>query len=150
VNLLAFLAIPSFVALCFLAIAHTFQTMSLQLAEDAPFPSEALLREYFPAPPAFQTAQPFAARVPTYEHLLKNSISRSDRSFSRDSNLAPFLRLPVSAAFLREYRRFLLAANPDAKYKPSATRATLARRRTRLSALARRPRSLNPALLSYS
>jgi hypothetical protein len=117
VTLLALLAIPSFVALCFLAIAHTFQTMSLQLAEDAPFPSEPLLREYFPAPPAFQTAQSFAARVPTYERLLKNSTSRLDRSaFSRESNLAPFLRLPVSAAFLRECRR----SWPDSGFRTMA------------------------------
>jgi hypothetical protein len=157
VTLLAFLAIPSFFALCFLAVAHTFQTMNLRLAESAPFPSEALLREYFPAPPAFQTAPAVAARVPTYERLLQNYASRSSRfALSRESNLPRFMRLPIEASLLREYRRsrpdssFRTMASQDAKYKPSAARAIFSRRRTRLSALARRPRSLSTALISYS
>jgi hypothetical protein len=155
VTLLAFLAIPSFFALCFLAVAHTFQTMNLRLAESAPFPSQALLREYFPVPLAFQTAQAVAARVPTYERLLQNCTSRSYRTaFSRESNLPRFMRLPVAASFLREYRRNSLDSSfrmtsPDVKYK-SFTRATFPRRRTRLSALTRRPRSFSTALMSYS
>jgi hypothetical protein len=157
VTLLVFLAIPSFFALCFLAVAHTFQTMNLRLGEFMPFPSEALLREYFPIPPAFQTAPAVAARVLTYERLFQNYASRSGRSaFSRESNLPRFMRLPVAGTFLREYRRsgpdpsFRNVANQIAKYKPSAAPAIFSRRRTRLSALARRPRSLGTALMSYS
>lgn len=153
-TLLAFLAIPSFVAFCFLAIIHTFQTMSLRLAENAPFPSDALLQEYFP--PDLRAAQ-VAPRVRNYERLLQNYASRSARlAFSRESNPPAFLRVPIPAAFLREYKRnrpdssFRIMANPDAPYKPFATRATFPRRRPRLSALTRKPRSLTTALMSYS
>jgi hypothetical protein len=41
-------------------------------------------------------------------------------------------------------------ACPDAKYKPSTARAIFSRRRVRLNALARRPRSFGTALVSYS
>ena len=147
-NLLAFLAIPSFIALCFLAVAHTFQTMSLRLSANAPFPSEALLQEYFTAAPAIRTAP--AARVRTYERLVQNYATRSGRfAFSYPS---AFLRMPVPASYLLEYRRtwpdssFRVVANPDAKY----ARAIFPRRRTRLSALTRRPRTLSTALMSYS
>lgn len=156
-TLLVFLAIPSFIALCFLAITHTFQTMSLQLAADAPFPTEALLREYFPAPPAFQTVPAAATRPRTYESIWNNCAPRSSRvAFSRESNFPRLLRLPVAASFLRDHRRnwpdssVRLLANPEAKYPPFAARAIFSRRRSRLTALARRPRSLSTALMSYS
>jgi hypothetical protein len=157
VTLLALLAIPSFVAFCFLAIIHTLQTTSLRLAESAPFPSEALLQEYFPAAPALRTAQAIAPRVRSYEYLLKNCTSLSGRvAFSREPNLYTLRRVPAAATFLREYRgswpdsSFRTMASPDAKYRPFAARAIFSRRRTRLSALARRPRSLSTALMSYS
>jgi hypothetical protein len=154
VTLLVFLAIPSFFALCFLAVAHTFQTMNLRLSvESATFPSD-LLREYFPAPPAFQTAQAVPARARSYERLLQNYISRASRpAFSSESGLPRFMRLPAS--FLREYRRdgpessFRVMSSTDAKFK-SAARAAFPRRRARLSALTRRPRSFSSALMSYS
>lgn len=158
-TLLALLAIPSFVAFCFLAIIHTFQTMSLRLAENAPFPTEALLHEYlpayFPAKPAFRTALAGAARLRTYERLLENCTPRSGRvAFSRESNLYMFPRLSVPASFSPEYRRnrldssFRMKANADARYKPFDARANFPRQRTRLSALTRRPRSLSTALMS--
>jgi len=43
-----------------------------------------------------------------------------------------------------------MMVNPEAKYKQLETRAIFARRRARLSALARRPRALSAALMSYS
>ena len=157
VTLLVLLAVPSFFALCFLAVAHTFQTMNLRLAESAPFPSEALLREYFPIPPAFQAAQSVAARVPAYERLLQNYPSRSTRfALYRESNLRIFMRLPVTASFLRAHRRswpdssLRTAASPDARYKRSPAPAIFSRRRTRLSAPARRSRSFSAPLMSYS
>ncbi len=155
-TLLTLLAIPSFVAFCLLAIIHTLQTMSLRLAESAPFPSEAVLQEYFPAAPALRTAHAVTTRVRTYERVLQNYASRPSRSFSRESNSPAFLPLPVPASFLRAYRRnwpdssFRIMAVPDAMYRSSATRDFSPRRRTRLSALTRRPRSLSTASLSYS
>ena len=157
-TLLAFLAIPSFVALCFLAVAHTLQTLNLRLAESTPFP-EALLQEFFPAAPAFRPAQAVAARTRSYEYLLKSCTSRSSRiAFSRESSIPAFLRLPLPASLLREYRRsladssFRVMTNPDTRYKSFAARATFPRRRTRLSALTRRPRAFNTAtaLMAYS
>jgi hypothetical protein len=158
VTLLVFLAIPSFFALCILAVAHTFQTMNLRLvAEDSPFPSEALLREYFPVPTGFQSAPAFAARVPAYERLAQNYASRSGRFVSsKEANLPRFMRLPVAASFLREYRRsspesgLRTVASQVAKYRASAAPAIFSRRRTRLSAPTRRPRSFSTALMSYS
>ena len=156
-TLLALLAIPSFIAFCFLAIIHTLQTTSLRLADSAPFPSEALLQEYFPAATTLRTAQAIAPRVRSYEYLLKNCTSLSSRvAFSKESNLPTFRRLPAAASFLREYRgawpdsNFRMMVNPEAKYKQLETRAIFARRRARLSALARRPRALSAALMSYS
>lgn len=156
-TLLVFLAIPSFVALCFLAIAHTLQTMNLRLAPNAPFPVEALLQDYLPAAPALRTVRAVATRARTYEYFLNDCSSRSYRlAFSRESNLPRFMRLPGAASFLREYRRngpdpnFRTMASPDAKYKPFAARTIFSRRRPRLSALTRRPRTLNTALMSYS
>lgn len=160
-TLLAFLAIPSFVALCFLAVAHTLQTINLRLAGSTPLPSEALLQEFFPAAPALRTAQAVAARVRAYECLWNNCTPHSSRfAFSRESNvprfMPRFLRLPGAASFLREYRRnwpdssFRIIANPDVKSKPFAARAIFSRRRARLGVLTRRPRSLSTALMSYS
>jgi len=157
VTLLALLAIPSFVALCFLMVAHTLQTMSPRLAASAPLPAEALLQEFFPAAPALRTAQMVGARARSYERALQSYASRYARTaFSRESNVPTFLHVPVPASFFRQYRRnwtdssFRIMTSPDAKYKPFATRAVLPRRRTRLSALTRRPRSLNTALMSFS
>jgi hypothetical protein len=154
-TLLALLAIPSFVALCFLAIAHTLQTMNLRLAEWAPLPAEALLQEYFPAAPPIRTAKAVAARARTYERLLENCTARSYRSaFSMQSNAPRFSRSPAS--FLREHRRngpdltLRTIAGLDPNHKPSAVRSIFERRRPRLGALIRRPRTFSTACLSYS
>ncbi|KAA6462136.1 hypothetical protein DYQ86_11000 [Acidobacteria bacterium AB60] len=40
VNLLAFLAVPSLLSVCFLMVAHTFQTMCMRLGEEMPLPSD--------------------------------------------------------------------------------------------------------------
>ena len=142
-TLLVFLAIPSFVALCVLAIAHTFQTMNLRLADSAPFPAEAFLQEFFPAAAAVRTAPTAAVR----ETLLNCTWHSRRLPSSKESNLSRSLHLPVS--FLREYRRnrpdSSSRPNLDAKQKPSAL-VIFPRRRTRLAALTRRPRPLSPAL----
>lgn len=147
-TLLVLMAIPSFVALCFLAAAHTLQTMNLRLAETAPLPVEALLQEFFPAAPAMRTAH--NVRIRTYEHALKAYAARSSSTaFYRESNMSRFPRL--QASFLREYRRnlpdssFRNTAASDTRQRPLAPRALFERRRPRLGALARRPRSFSTA-----
>ena len=102
-TLLDLLAIPSFVVLCFLAAAHTFQTMNMRLEESIPsLPAEALLREYFPLPADFLIAQP--ARVRTYDRLAKNCASPSRRlAFAKDSNVSRVLRAQTFS--LRDYAR---------------------------------------------
>jgi hypothetical protein len=151
------MAIPSFVALCFLAAAHTLQTMNLRLAQTAPIPIEALLQEYLPDAPAIRTAHAVATRLRAYECLLNNRTARSRRlAFLRESNTPRFMLLPVAASSLHEYRftgsdfSFRNMGNLDAKHKPFSARAIFPRRRMRLSALTRRPRSLSPALAAYS
>jgi hypothetical protein len=154
VTLLALLAIPSFIAFCFLAIIHTLQTTSLRLAQSASFPSEAVLQEFFPAAPALRAAPAGRTRIRTYECLVQNASRPMRTAFSRESSLPTLLRVPIPASFFREYRRWpdssLRIANIDSRLKPFAARTTFPQRRTRLSALARRPRSLGTALMSYS
>ena len=154
-TLLALLAIPSFIAFCFLAIIHTLQTTSLRLAQSAPFPSEAVLQEFFPVAPALRTAPSGRTRVRTYECLVQNASRPMRAAFSRESSFPTLLRVPIPSSFFREYRRnwpgsSLRIANIDSKLKPFDARVTFPHRRTRLSAVSRRPRSLSTALMSYS
>jgi hypothetical protein len=157
VTLLALLAIPSFIAFCLLAITHTLQTMSPRLAESVPLPSEALLQEFFPAATALRAPKSGAALIRAYDHLLNNGAPRSRRlAFSRESNVPRFMRLPAS--FTPEYRRTWSdlgfrnnPGNPEARNKPFAARNIFTRRRPRLGAMMRRPRTFSAALnYSYS
>ena len=131
-TLLAFLAIPSFIALCFLAIAHTLQTMNLRLAENAPFPSEFS--------PDFVAA---AAALGVEQTAATRSNPRMRRfAFSKASTI-PFL--PECRRNWPDFSSRILA-NLDAQQRPFAGRATFPRRRMQLAALTRRPRPLSAAL----
>ena len=131
-TLLTFMAIPSFVALCFLAIAHTLQTMNLRLSESAPFPSE-FSPEFVAAAVALGVEQAAATR----------STPRLRRfAFTKGS---PSSFLPECRRSRTDFSSRILA-NLDAQQRPFAGRATFPRLRTRIAAPTRRPRPLTIAL----
>jgi hypothetical protein len=130
-TLLTFMAIPSFVALCFLAIAHTLQTINLRLAESTPFPSE-FSPELVAAAASLGVEQAAATR----------STPRMRRfAFSKGS---PSSFLPECRRSWPDFSSRILA-NLDAQQRPFAGRAPLPRRRMKLATPTRRPRPLSAA-----